>query len=334
MSMAVRRRFFDTFNEDRNGAVPIRDFLTQTWAVCAIDRTCTERAAFRLLSRQAHFEAGVSVLDVKDMEHFLHARYKFRKANAKKKALHIFAYIDTDNSGGISFDEFRDFGRTNLVFLALGHGFQQKMREKLFGQAYWRKQTAKRKGAYTVDRPFHEALDAYARARYGPGAAAPSFWDDFPEVYERCCELLRHEANKNASLKTLHVTMRAKLHGKLIAALENLTMDARTLEGAFLKWRNRARTATKMRRAVDDMTGANDDEKQLDEEVHRAIVQASDRVTPVHDMINDMRHKNLQTSARKLTRKQQLAAAEAALSGGPASGPTGRMMLQLYDFGS
>ncbi|KAH8061183.1 hypothetical protein JL722_4484 [Aureococcus anophagefferens] len=123
------------------------------------------------------------------------------------------------------------------------------MRDKLFGHDYWAKQTGKRKSLYALDRDFHAKMDAYYAARYD-ATKAPSFWDDFPEVYERCCELLRAEAKKAATLETLHVSMRANLHRRMIAALENLT--------------------------------------------------ASDRSTPTHEMILDLRAKNLRESARKL----------------------------------
>ncbi|KAH8046394.1 hypothetical protein SO694_00058165 [Aureococcus anophagefferens] len=333
---AYSRRFFDTFNEDQNGAVPIRgfpassrrrgkrrtvvtdaravgDFLAQTWATCAVDKTCCETLSFRLLCRRAHWDERVSVLDIKDLEHFIHHRYKFRRTNAKKKAFQVFSFVDADGSGGIDFREFRKFSDDNAVFLGLGHGYQRKMRDKLFGHDYWAKQTGKRKSLYALDRDFHAKMDAYYAARYD-ATKAPSFWDDFPEVYERCCELLRAEAKKAATLETLHVSMRANLHRRMIAALENLTVDSTTLRGSFYKWKQRARLATKMRAAVDDMTGANDDAKPLDESVHLAIVQASDRSTPTHEMILDLRAKNLRESARKLSRKQALARADAGAS--------------------
>ncbi|KAH8093455.1 hypothetical protein JL720_4589 [Aureococcus anophagefferens] len=271
---AYSRRFFDTFNEDQNGAVPIRGFPRRDFgpdrAACAVDKACCETLSFRLLCRQAHWDERVSVLDIKDLEHFIHHRYKFRRTNAKKKAFQVFS--SSTPAGGIDFREFRK--RASASRLAL-------------------------------DRDFHAKMDAYYAARYD-ATKAPSFWDDFPEVYERCCELLRAEAKKAATLETLHVSMRANLHRRMIAALENLTVDSTTLRGSFYKWKQRARLATKMR-AVDDMTGANDDAKPLDESVHLAIVQASDRSTPTHEMILDLRAKNLRESARKLSRKQALA---------------------------
>lgn len=310
-----------TFERRRRGkrrtvvtdARAVGDFLAQTWATCAVDKTCCETLSFRLLCRRAHWDERVSVLDIKDLEHFIHHRYKFRRTNAKKKAFQVFSFVDADGSGGIDFREFRKFSDDNAVFLGLGHGYQRKMRDKLFGHDYWAKQTGKRKSLYALDRDFHAKMDAYYAARYD-ATKAPSFWDDFPEVYERCCELLRAEAKKAATLETLHVSMRANLHRRMIAALENLTVDSTTLRGSFYKWKQRARLATKMRAAVDDMTGANDDAKPLDESVHLAIVQASDRSTPTHEMILDLRAKNLRESARKLSRKQALARADAGAS--------------------
>ena len=92
------------------------------------------------------------------MEHFIAYRYKFKKSNCKKKAFQVFAHIDSDGSGGIDLEEFRAFSQTNPVFLALGHWHQTRLREKLFGYDYWRKQTQKRRKMYKFDKAFHKEL--------------------------------------------------------------------------------------------------------------------------------------------------------------------------------
>ena len=48
----------------------------------------------------------------------------------------------------MDFKEFQAFGRTNPVFLAVGHRMQTKLRHKLFGRQYWLDQTRKRKDRY------------------------------------------------------------------------------------------------------------------------------------------------------------------------------------------
>mmetsp|Transcript_17803 Transcript_17803/g.52947 ORF Transcript_17803/g.52947 Transcript_17803/m.52947 type:complete len:168 (+) Transcript_17803:178-681(+) len=73
--------------------------------------------------------------------------------------------------------------------------------------------------------------------------------------------------------------MQQDLHRKLIAALEHLCTDARSLEGAFARWRARARQITKMRRALEVMTGADEEELGVDETVHASIVEGMARAT-------------------------------------------------------
>lgn len=148
--------------------MPLRDFLVQTWACCACDRSCAERLAFTLLCRTPKWPGDeVNVIDHKDVERWVHHRYRLRPTNAKKKAHQVFHYIDSDGSGGISLSEFQEFGRTNLVFLAFGQFFIAKMRAKLFGDKYWTKQTAKRKKRYVVDKPFQKEIGEQA-ARQSP----------------------------------------------------------------------------------------------------------------------------------------------------------------------
>ena len=52
----------------------------------------------------------------------------------------------------MDFKEFQAFGRTNPVFLAVGHRMQTKLRHKLFGRQYWIDQTKKRGDRYTFDK--------------------------------------------------------------------------------------------------------------------------------------------------------------------------------------
>lgn len=309
------RRLFDTFNTDCTGAIPLRDFLVRTWATCACDRVCVERVAFALLSRSKQWPGeDVSTIDHKDVERWVTFRYGLKHTNARKKAFQVFKYIDADGSGGISFSEFAEFGRKNLVFVAFGQFYVEKMRAKLFGDAYWAKQTAKRKKMYALDKNFQKEIAAYAKARYDP-AKTPSFWDDFPEVYEHCVALARKKAGTAKTLESLHVTMRADLHRRLIKALENLCTDSQSLSGAFYRWRSRAAQMTSMIRAVEEVTGGNENEekKTLDAAVHEAIVASCDRITPRHKLIEDVYYGTRRSQERKRTREAQFAAAQSGV---------------------
>ena len=45
--------------------------------------------------------------------------------------------MDEDGSGGVSKKEFLEFSNENFIFLALGHVYQEMLRKKQFGEAYW-----------------------------------------------------------------------------------------------------------------------------------------------------------------------------------------------------
>ena len=122
-------------------------------------------------------------------------------------------------------------------------------------------------------------------------------------MYERVVAQLKERTDREKSLATLHVTMRADLHRRLVQALETLSTDSKSLRGAFSRWRSRAKQKSRMLRAVDELTGANDDETEMDETMHAGIVEVMDRTTPAYEI-----HENVfQEHARKATapRKKQ-----------------------------
>ena len=118
----------------------------------------------------------------------------------------------------MDFKEFQAFGRTNPVFLAVGHRMQTKLRYKLFGRQYWIDQTKKRRDRYNFDKKFESDMEKYVSLRYGdmppverksrasfgsrtatPATpkqkeAAVDFWGEFPEVYQQVLETFQPAA--------------------------------------------------------------------------------------------------------------------------------------------
>ena len=163
----------------------------------------------------------------------------------------------------MDFAEFQAFGRTNPVFLAVGHRMQTKLRHKLFGRQCRIDQTKKRRDRYNFDKKFESDMEKYVSLeiwRYATGRAEVSgiFWVSNSDTSNakkeggRCRFLGRVPGGLPASLGAnqegggregdaggVARTMRAELHGKLIKAVETLFGDARSLEGCFSRWKAR-----------------------------------------------------------------------------------------------
>ena len=77
-----------------------------------------------------------------------------RHKEVERTAAALFGHIDLDGSGGISFKEFQPFCRSSLIFLMLAHEFQRRLRDKLFADVYWKKQTIARADLFTHDEKF------------------------------------------------------------------------------------------------------------------------------------------------------------------------------------
>ncbi|KAH8073177.1 hypothetical protein JL721_3160 [Aureococcus anophagefferens] len=129
-------------------------FVEGMVALCTTDRKACEDFSFRLISRfgaNTHAPEDDMCLDVKDVENFLLDRgydrdadaevndpdRTFERAKAKTRSLKIAGFMDEDGSGGVSKKEFLEFSNENFIFLALGHVYQEMLRKKQFGEAYW-----------------------------------------------------------------------------------------------------------------------------------------------------------------------------------------------------
>ena len=127
----------------------------------------------------------------------------------------------------MDFKEFQAFGRTNPVFLAVGHRMQTKLRPQAFGRQYWIDQTKKRRDRYNFDKKFEADMEKYVSLRYGdmppverksrasfgsrtatPATpkkkeAAVDFWGEFPEVYQQVLAQIKREEGEKATLGCL-----------------------------------------------------------------------------------------------------------------------------------
>merc|ERR1712167_70603 len=279
-----------------------------TWRLCHVSRESCEEVSFRLLRRSSRFNKLDSTLDVRDVQRFVEHRYGFK--------------------------EFQAFGRTNPVFLAVGHRMQTKLRHKLFGRQYWIDQTKKRKDRYTFDKKFESDMEKYVSLRYGdmppverksrasfgsrtatPATpkkkeAAIDFWGEFPEVYQQVLNQMKREEGEKATLAALHRTMRAELHGKLIKAVETLFGDARSLEGCFSRWKARCIQQRRLLRDVDSATGTETTELDVDDAVHAGIIETMNRTLPSHEVRDATLLKAHEIATQKRSKRSRLTAAQ------------------------
>ena len=112
-SLQLTERMFRIYNKDFNGFIKFGDFLTQSWTYAPYDRERCCELSFRLLSRRGDtFDIDKSCIDLVDLEHFVQQRYnrshKKSEKWVKKIAVALYAHIDTDESGGIDYKEFRE----------------------------------------------------------------------------------------------------------------------------------------------------------------------------------------------------------------------------------
>ena len=135
------------FRNKGNDSCGFVEFLRSCAECCQCDRLSSEKFAFRLLSRYCDDKPERFLrkrcLDVADLEAFLlHRSYDSTKQDADYIAAQKTSHQDwivhvADASGGISFEEFRNFCEKSLVFVALGHRYQTALRRRVFGDRYW-----------------------------------------------------------------------------------------------------------------------------------------------------------------------------------------------------
>jgi Ca2+-binding EF-hand superfamily protein len=134
------RRLFDLINSQVTGSFTFLEFIQFCARFLYIDRDTTEEFCFRFLSRRGlSFMPEYSILDLDDFVTFVALRYrKYSKLPKQRKlALDIFASIDYDGDGGVTFDEFQKYCRENPVFLRLSHPLQNHLRKCVFGIEFW-----------------------------------------------------------------------------------------------------------------------------------------------------------------------------------------------------
>jgi hypothetical protein len=181
------KRCFHMFRNKGNDSCGFVEFLRSCAECCQCDRLSSEKFAFRILSRYCDEKPERFLrkrcLDVADLEAFLlHRSYDSTKhdsdyiAAQKKRAIKIALYIDADASGGISFEEFRNFCEKSLVFVALGHKYQAALRRRVFGDKYWFDLTRRlRLRREPPPKPWYQRIFSTRTTKVAPlgGPAAP-----------------------------------------------------------------------------------------------------------------------------------------------------------------
>lgn len=133
-------RLFELINYQITGTVTFLEFAAFVVKYLIIDRALTEEFCFRLLSRRGvTFMPEFSILDLSDFVTIVSFRYKeFSTLPVQRKvALDVFAFVDSDNDGGVSIHELREFSAKNPVLVRMAHMLLSHMRKVIFGLDFW-----------------------------------------------------------------------------------------------------------------------------------------------------------------------------------------------------
>lgn len=148
---AVVLRTFELFNKTGTGEVTFIEFMHGVWDLCNYDDDRSKKFRFQVLQKSGQrFEAN-SVVDLRDIRRTLAVFYG--QYNIDVYAAMVNAVADDDTSGGVSFDEFLDFGKAHQLLQYPGYWVQNKLRDAVFGRKYWLKAMKKRKYMYRRNRP-------------------------------------------------------------------------------------------------------------------------------------------------------------------------------------
>lgn len=133
------RRVFDIMNHSITGVVTFVELIKFCAAYLTVDQDTTIEFSFRMISRRGSmFKPKVSILDLEDIRIYVQRRYRMTdQVKIRKRALDIFTCMDTDGDGGLTLDEYKDFCKSNPVFVKFTHHFQQHLRKCIFGIKYW-----------------------------------------------------------------------------------------------------------------------------------------------------------------------------------------------------
>ncbi len=250
----LTERMFNIYNKDLNGFINFRDFLTVSWTYAPYDKERCVELSFRLLSRRGDvFDMDKTCLDLTDLENFIENRYNRKKKKSQKwvknTAVSLYAHIDIDMSGGISYSEFRTFALENRIFLLYGYFFQSQLRKILFEEHYWKEATLSRRAMFKIDRDFDDKMMQMMdwTAVWGIGMALPgslppkdkiSFKDDFNAAWYKGREKKFLQKKKKDKVNKVTVTLAAKTHARLIKIFSKIVPDGMTLTTAFATWKD------------------------------------------------------------------------------------------------
>lgn len=231
-------RLFEFYNRDFNGTVPLRDFVDVSYSLLVYDRPMTYQTAFRLVSRRGQsFNSNLDVIDKEDLHHFFQHRYPEKNdATHQALALAVYSYIDDDGSGGISYQEFLTFCRTNLTFVVHAHRMLEKVRQGVMGSKFWVQETLRLQDIFIYDQKFFSRVEKHEKKLRPPY----DFKVDFPEVYARKLEekSMRLLKKKEAAIKNDQSNHRA--FKRITQALNTLGANATGLNMryAFYRWKD------------------------------------------------------------------------------------------------
>jgi len=246
------KRFFGIFNRNFNGFVNIRDFLVTAWQYCSFDKDRVAELAFRLISRRGDvYDPEITIVDLEDMVLFVQDRYdplqKKNSSQVRKIAVSIFAFLDVDQSGGVQFDEFQVFCKQNPIFLYYAYWLVGCMREKIFGDQYWRDATNDRPELYCRDVMQENMLkDNFLEQSFSIGIhgrevqkkKGNKFRADFPEAWYAEKEKAFNLKQKYKDRQDLASEMAKQTYSRMIKVFTRLVPDSIGVRPAFNIWKD------------------------------------------------------------------------------------------------
>ena len=131
-------RVFSIMDEDGSGEIDFREFVACIWNYCTFDLKALIKFAFSMFDLD-----GSGVLEAQEVRNLVEEVYGDGYKN-NVRVQRIVEKIDKDDDGDISFDEFNSFNRQYPALLFPAFSMQMTLRERCFGEGYWKKLTIKR----------------------------------------------------------------------------------------------------------------------------------------------------------------------------------------------
>jgi Ca2+-binding EF-hand superfamily protein len=159
----ITRRCYELFNNNATGGITFAEFMRGVWQYCIYDVEKSKALWFSLLAKSGTQLTKTTVIDSRDVSLIIKQFYGNHDLENRSEVL--FATLDDDCSGGISYDEWDDFGRGHMILYYPGYWMQNKLRRALFGEKYWQHKTDHRRklGGFKRNQALEKVLRKYEK---------------------------------------------------------------------------------------------------------------------------------------------------------------------------